>query len=189
MVDPTAVIEALQRRLPPEAIVATDAGNFYGWVSRYFSFRRPRTYVGPTSGAMGYGLPAAIGAQLAKPDVPVVMLAGDGGFLFSVQELETAVRLGTPVVSVVLDNRLYGTIRLHQQRAHPGRIVGTELTTPDLVRLAESFGARGFRAESDREFEEALGAALAARAPSVIHVLVDPERIAVDGTRLSEAGR
>ena len=84
-VDPTAVIEALQRRLPPEAIVATDGGNFYGWVSRYFAFRRPHTYVGPTSGAMGYGLPAAIGAQLAKPDLPVVMVAGDGGFLFSVQ--------------------------------------------------------------------------------------------------------
>ena len=98
-------------------------------------------------------------------------------------------RLGAPVVSVVLDNRLYGTIRMHQQRQYPGRVVGTELTTPDLARLAEAFGARGFRAESEVEFAEALDAALAARAPAVIQVTTDPDLISVDGTRLSEVGR
>lgn len=188
-VDPTAVIEGLAEVLPPEAIITSDAGNFYGWLSRYYRFRRPLTYLGPTSGAMGYGLPAAIGAKLARPRLPVVCLAGDGGYMMSVQELETAVRCGAPVVSIVLDNGLYGTIRLHQERRHPGRVVGTELTTPDLVKLAEAFGARGFRVTDEEQFTPALREALAADVPTIVHVVVDPERIAVDGTRLSEAGK
>lgn len=185
-VDPAAVMATLAAALPPEAIVATDAGNFYGWLSRYYRFRRPHTYVGPTSGAMGYGLPAAIGAKLARPQAPVVCLAGDGGYMMAVQELETAVRCRANVVSIVLDNALYGTIRFHQEREHPGRVVGTELTTPDLGALAAAFGARGYRARTEAEFDEALRDALAAEVPSLIHVLVDPEHIAVD-VRLSEA--
>ncbi len=188
-VDQTAVVEGLSEVLPPEAIIASDAGNFYGWLARYYRFRRPFTYLGPTSGAMGYGLPAAIGAKLARPEVPVVCLAGDGGYLMTLQELETAVRCRAPVVSIVLDNRLYGTIRLQQERHHPGRIVGTELTTPDLAVVAEAFGGRGFRVSEEAQFVPALREALAADVPTVIHVLVDPDRIAVDGTRLSQLRR
>ncbi len=184
-VDQMAIVEGLSEVLPPETIVASDAGNFYGWLGRYYRFRRPFTYLGPTSGAMGFGLPAAIGAKLARPAAPVVCLAGDGGYLMTLQELETAVRCRAPVVSIVLDNRLYGTIRLQQERHHPGRVVGTELATPDLARVAEAFGARGFRVSEEAQFVPALREALAADVPSVIHVLVDPDQIAVDGTRLS----
>ncbi|HEX7124472.1 MAG TPA: thiamine pyrophosphate-dependent enzyme, partial [Thermodesulfobacteriota bacterium] len=182
-VDPGAVVAAMQRLLPPEAIVATDAGNFYGWLSRYYRFRRPRTFVGPTSGAMGYGLPAAIGAKLARPDVPVVAWAGDGGFLMTMTELETAVRTGANVVAIVFDNARYGTIRMHQERAYPGRVVATDLTTPDLAKAAEAFGAAGFRVSGDAEVEDALAAALAAGRPAVIHVPVDPEWLSVAQAR------
>lgn len=178
-VDPGAVVAAMQRLLPPEAIVATDAGNFYGWLSRYYRFRRPRTFVGPTSGAMGYSLPAAIGAKLARPDAPVVAWAGDGGFLMTMTELETAVRTGANVVAVVFDNGRYGTIRMHQERHYPGRVVGTDLTTPDLAKTAEAFGAAGFRVSSDTEVEDALSAALAAGKPAVLHVPVDPDWLSV----------
>lgn len=178
-VDPGAVVAAMARLLPPEAIVATDAGNFYGWLSRYYRFRRPRTFVGPTSGAMGYGLPAAIGAKLARPEVPVVAWAGDGGFLMTMTELETAVRIGANVVAVVFDNARYGTIRMHQEREYPGRVVGTDLTTPDLAKAAEAFGAAGFRVSSDAEVEDALSAALRAGKPAVIHVPTDPSRLSV----------
>lgn len=182
-VDPAIAVTALQRLLPPEGIVTTDAGNFYGWFSRYFRYRRPGTFVGPTSGAMGYGLPAAIGAKLARPAVPVVALAGDGGFLMTMTELETAVRCDAPVAALVFDNRLYGTIRMHQEREYPGRPVGTDLTTPDLARVAEAFGAAGFRVSSDGEVEDALRAALAAGRPAVVHILTDPERLSVAAAR------
>jgi acetolactate synthase-1/2/3 large subunit len=178
-VDPGAVVAAMQRLLPPEAIVATDAGNFYGWLSRYYRFRRPRTFVGPTSGAMGYGLPAAIGAKLARPDLSVVAWAGDGGFLMTMTELETAVRTGANVVAIVFDNARYGTIRMHQERTYPGRVVATDLTTPDLAKAAEAFGAAGFRVSADAEIEDALAAALSAGKPAVIHVPVDPEWLSV----------
>ena len=182
-VDPGAVVAAMQRLLPPEAIVATDAGNFYGWLARYYRFRKPRTFVGPTSGAMGYGLPAAIGAKLARPDVPVVAWAGDGGFLMTMTELETAVRTGANVVALVFDNARYGTIRMHQERVYPGRVVATDLSTPDLAKAAEAFGAAGFRVSSDAEIEDALAAALAAGRPAVIHVPIDPEWLSVAQAR------
>jgi acetolactate synthase-1/2/3 large subunit len=179
-VDPTVVVVAMQRLLPPEAIIASDAGNFFGWLSRYFRFRRPRTFVGPTSGAMGYGLPAAIGAKLARPEAPVVCIAGDGGFLMTMTELETAVRERANVVAVVFDNALYGTIRMHQEREYPGRPVGTELSTPDLALVAAAFGAAGYRVTADSEVEAALEGALRAGRPAVVQILTDPERISVN---------
>jgi acetolactate synthase-1/2/3 large subunit len=179
-VDYQTVIRTLTDVLPPTAIVASDAGNFYGWLSRYYRFRRPGTYLGPASGAMGYGLPAAIGAKLARPDLPVVSVSGDGGFLMTMAELETAVRYEIPVVALVLDNQRHGTIRMHQELAHPGRVVGTDLSTPDLAAVARSFGAEGWSVQDNSELEPSVRKALAAGKPAVIHVVMDPDQLSVD---------
>jgi acetolactate synthase-1/2/3 large subunit len=176
-VDPASVIDALGALLPPEAVLTTDAGNFSTWLSRYYRFRRPGTFVGPTSGAMGYGVPAAIGAAFAAPGTPVVSCSGDGGFLMSGTELEVAVRYGLPVVCLVFDNGIYGTIRMHQERHYPGRVVGTTLSTPDLRRMADSFGAAGFTLTDDADVHDVLAAALRTPGPSVVHVRVSPERV------------
>jgi acetolactate synthase-1/2/3 large subunit len=129
---------------------------------------------------MGYGLPAAIGAKLARPEAPVVCIAGDGGFLMTMTELETAVRERANVVAVVFDNALYGTIRMHQEREYPGRPVGTELSTPDLALVATAFGAAGYRVTADSEVEAALAGALRAGRPAVVQILTDRERISVN---------
>jgi acetolactate synthase I/II/III large subunit len=179
-VDHQTVVGALGDALGPDGVVCSDAGNFYGWLSRYYRFRRPRTYLGPASGAMGYGLPAAIGAQLARPDRPVVCVAGDGGFAMTIQELETARRYGVGVTVLVLDNRRHGTIRMHQERAHPGRPVGTELGSLDVARIAEGFGAHGHRVQANHELASALKSALAESGPSVLHVLMDRDQLSVD---------
>ena len=127
------VMRVLSDTLTPETIIASDAGNFYGWLARYYRFRRVRTYLGPASGAMGFGLPSAIGAKMARPGTPVVSLSGDGGFAMTMSELETAVRYGADVVAIVLDNARQGTIRMHQEAQFPGRVIATELGTTDLA--------------------------------------------------------
>lgn len=179
-VHPGRVIATLNRVLPPEAVLTTDAGNFSGWAARGYRFHRPGTFVGPTSGAMGYGLPAAIAAGLARPGRPVVALAGDGGFAMTMHELETAVRERVRIVAIVFDNRRYGTIWLQQEQRGTGRGVGTELGPIDFAAAAEAFGARGFRVDSDDEFEPALQAALAGDRPAVIHLQLDPRWHSVD---------
>jgi acetolactate synthase I/II/III large subunit len=186
LVDPTRVIGELQRQLPPEAILTCDAGNFWGWVPRYYQFRRPGTFLGPTSGAMGYAVPAAVAAALVSENrVPVVALAGDGGFLMTGSELAVAAQLGLKVTCIIFDNALYGTIRLHQERAYPGRVAGTELWSPDFTRYAEAFGGIGIRVERDQDIPEALATALAHPGIAIVSVAVSRETIAV-GTRLSE---
>jgi acetolactate synthase-1/2/3 large subunit len=178
-----AVVAALGD-LPPETIITTDAGNFYGWVARYHRFRRFRTYLGPASGAMGYSLPAAVGAKLAAADQPVVCVAGDGGLMMTVGELETAVRHGAGVVVAVLDNRRHGTIRMHQERHRPGRppgpAVGTELGPVDFAALARAMGADGLTVEADDEVAPALAAAVSAGRPALIHCLMDRHQLSVD---------
>lgn len=174
-----AVLRALAT-LPRSTIVTSDAGNFFGWLSRHHRFSQPGTYLGPASGAMGYGLPAAIGAKLARPDVPVVSVSGDGGFLMTMQELETAVRYCLDIVAIVLDNARHGTIRMHQEREHPGRVMGTDLTTPDLAAVADAFGARGFRVTADDDMDHVLQSALAHRGPSLVHVHTDQAQLSVD---------
>lgn len=187
--DLAEVMEVLDAALSPETIVATDGGAFFGFFSRYVRFRRSHSYVGPTSGAMGYGFPAGIGAKMARPDLPVICVAGDGGFMMTMNELETAVRYGVPIVTIVLDNQLYGSIRMQQEQAHPGRIVGTELTTPDLVKLAEAFGAQGFRIPAEIDLSSAIRQAMALDRPSVLHVMVDPSRVSLSGTRLEASSK
>lgn len=179
-VDPALVIGALRAALPPEAIVTVDAGNYWGWVARYFRFLRPRTLLGPTSGAMGYAVPAAVAAALhAGPATPVVALVGDGGFLMTGNELAVAAQLGLKLTCVVFDNALYGTIRLHQERAYPGRIAGTEIWSPDFVRYAEAFGGLGIRIDRNDDISDAIRTALAHPGIAVIAASVARDTIAV----------
>lgn len=186
LVDPALAIAELRRQLPPEAILTADAGNFWGWVARYFRFLRPRTLLAPTSGAMGYAVPAAVAAALVTENrTQVVSLAGDGGFLMTGNELAVAAQRGLNLTCVVFDNALYGTIRLHQEREYPGRVAGTELWSPDFVRYAEAFGGLGIRVEDNRDVADAIRAALAFPGISIVSVAVARETIAV-GTKLSE---
>jgi len=178
-VDNRQIVRALRAGLPADAVVTNDAGNFAGWLHTFFRFPRARTYVGAASGAMGYALPAAIGAKLAMPDRTVVSVSGDGGFLMTVQELETAVRLRLPLVALVFNNNSYGSIRMHQERRYPGRVIGSELGNPDFVALARSFGAHGDRVTADADFPAALETALAQRRPVVLEIVTDPEQISV----------
>lgn len=173
------VMRTLATTLSPETILASDAGNFYGWMARYYKFRRPRTYLGPASGAMGFGLPSAIGAKIASPATPVVSLSGDGGFLMTASELETAVRYRAGVVAVVFDNARQGTIRMHQEAQFPGRVIATDLGTTDLSMLARGLGVDGYLVQDSGDFEPALRAALASAAPSVIQVRMDREQLSV----------
>src|SRR5206468_9694100 len=124
--------------LPPETIITGDAGNFWGWFGRYHRFRAP--FLGPTSGAMGYAMPAAVGAALARPGTPVLAVAGDGGFLMTGNELETAVRCALPVIALVFNNRSFGPIRMHPEREFPGRVSATALGPVDFAKSAEPLG-------------------------------------------------
>ena len=176
-VEATGVMSALRARLGPDAILTSGAGNFTVWAHRFYVFRTYRTQLAPLSGAMGYGLPAAIAAKLVHPDRDVVCLAGDGDFLMTAQELATARQAGAPVVVVVLDNGMYGTIRMHQERRFPGRVSGTDLENPDFVALARAFGAYGERVERTADVPAALDRALGAGTAAVLHVPVDPEAL------------
>jgi acetolactate synthase-1/2/3 large subunit len=172
-VHPGRVIETLNRILPQQAVVTTDAGNFAGWAARGLRLRRPGTFVGPTSGAMGFALPAAIAASIEHPGRPVVALAGDGGFAMTMSELETAVRVQATVIVLVFDNQRYGTIRTHQDRRGTGAGESTDLGPIDFAAVATALGARGVRVDDDAAFEPALVAALAAVGTTVIHLPVD----------------
>jgi acetolactate synthase-1/2/3 large subunit len=179
-VHPGRTIATLRRILADDAILTTDAGNFASWAGRGFRFRRPGTFLGPTSGAMGYGLPAAIAAALVHRDRPVVALVGDGGMAMTMAELETAVRMGVRVVAIVFDNERYGTIRMWQEHRGTGIGVGTELGPVDFAAIARACGARGARVERDEDFEPALRAALAADRTSVIQLTLDRAWLSID---------
>ena len=176
-VDLAGVIAALGERLAPEAILTSGAGNFTVWAHRFYVFRRYRTQVAPLSGAMGYGVPAAVAAKLVHPDRDVVCVAGDGDFLMSAQELATARQYGAAIVVLVVDNGMYGTIRMHQERRFPGRVSGTALENPDFAALARAFGGYGERVERTADLAGALDRALAAGVPAVLHLPVDPEAL------------
>jgi acetolactate synthase-1/2/3 large subunit len=173
-IHPGRVVATLHQVLPETSILTTDTGSFAGWASRGFRFRRPGTYLGPTSGAMGYGLPAAIAAALVHPDRPVVALIGDGGLGMTLAELETAVREGARVIPIVFDNQGYGLIRGFQDRRPEGEAIATDLGPIDFVAIARACGAQGIRVETDADFEPALREALAASGPTLIHLAVDP---------------
>lgn len=181
-VDMAAVVTMAAEIAGPEAAVAIDAGNFAGFVHRYWPFQRPDTQFATQAGAMGYGLPAGLGAAAADPDRPVVVFAGDGGFLMTGQELATAVLEDLPVKVVVVDNGVYGTILMHQtRRIGRDRGHGIALSRPDFALLARAYGTAGFTVERTEDFAEAFRAAMAHDGPALVHVKTDPRDISAYG--------
>ena len=169
--------------LPPTAIVTNGAGNFAAWLHRFYRHRACRTQLSPTSGAMGYGYPAAITAKSLYPDRDVICVAGDGDYLMTGQELATAVQYGVNTVTVIVDNATYGTIRMHQERDYPSRVIATDLKNPDFVKYAEAFGAFGIRCDRTEDFPAAFAAARAAAngpdgVPAIVHLITSAEDIA-----------
>jgi acetolactate synthase-1/2/3 large subunit len=171
------IVAGLSQRLPDDAIITNGAGNYATWINRFYRFRAFGGLVAPTSGSMGYGVPAAIGALRLDPSRPVVAFAGDGCFLMNGQEFATAVQYGLPLIVIVADNGMYGTIRMHQERDYPERVVGTALKNPDFAVYAKAFGGHGERVEATEEFWPAFERAVAARKPAILHCLVDPEAL------------
>ncbi|QSO53930.1 acetolactate synthase [Alicyclobacillus curvatus] len=167
------------RTVPADTLITSDAGNFFGWLARYYRFEMAGTYVGPTSGAMGYALPAAIGAKLARPAQTVVAFAGDGGFMMTMSEMATAMMYGVKVIAIVINNNCYGTIRAHQERRHKGRPLGTDLWNPSFSDLARSFGGFGVTVKTNAAFVPALESALQTEKFAVIEVLSDPSILSV----------
>jgi acetolactate synthase-1/2/3 large subunit len=181
-VDPGAIVRLLDDVLPDDAIVCNGAGNYTTWLHRAFRYRRHGTQLAPCSGAMGYAVPAAVAAQLLHPGRIVVSWNGDGCFLMNGQELATAVKYELPVIFVVIDNGMYGTIRMHQERTYPGRVSGTALANPDFAALARSYGAHGDTVRSTDAFAPAFERARAARRPALLHVLLDPRALTPNAT-------
>jgi acetolactate synthase I/II/III large subunit len=171
------VVRTVSAALPENGIVTNGAGNYAAFVHRYFEYKGYRTCLAPTSGSMGYGLPAAIAAKLAHPTRAVVNFQGDGDFLMTGQELATAVQYALPVVTIIANNGMYGTIRMHQEREYPSRVIGTTLVNPDFAAYARSFGAEGTTVETTADFAPAFRAALASSKPSVIELKLDPEAV------------
>ncbi|WP_296817830.1 thiamine pyrophosphate-binding protein [Brevundimonas sp.] len=177
-VNMSEVMGLLRARLPDDAIVTNGAGNFAAWLHRFFPHHARRTQLAPTSGAMGYGVPAAVAAKIVEPSRTVVNIAGDGDFMMTSQELATAVQYDAAVVFVVVDNGTYGTIRMHQERDYPARVSGTDLKNPDFVAYAEAFGVAGIRVDRTEDFAAALDQALDAGRPALIHLITSAEDIA-----------
>ena len=171
------VMTHLRKVLPAETIFCNGAGNFATWVHRFWPFTRYGTQLAPTSGSMGYGVPAAVGAKRVQPESPVVVFAGDGDFLMNGQEFATAVQYDLPILVILLDNGMYGTIRMHQERDYPGRVSATLLKNPDFAAYAKAFGGHGERVERTEEFAPALERALASGKPAILHCMLDPEAI------------
>lgn len=165
----------LRDNLGPEAIITNGAGNFATWINRYYRFRRYNTLIAPTSGSMGYGLPAALAMKTLYPDRTVVCVAGDGDFMMTGNDFATAVQYSRPIIVVLWDNGTYGTIRMHQEREYPGRVVGTDLKNPDFAAYAKAFGGFGIRIEKTADFPAAFAAAQKSGLPSIIHLKVDAE--------------
>jgi acetolactate synthase-1/2/3 large subunit len=172
----------LRENLPPGAIITNGAGNFAAWIHRFYRFRKFATHVGPTSGSMGYGFPAALAMKTLHPERAVVCIAGDGDFLMTGQDFATAVQYKLPVIVVLADNGLYGTIRMHQEREYPGRVIGTALHNPDFVAYASAFGGHGVLVEKTADFPAAFAQAAATGKPSIIHLRIDPDAIAPGAT-------
>jgi acetolactate synthase I/II/III large subunit len=183
-IDPARVVGAMRETLPEDALLTNDAGNFSIFIHRYWHYNHPGTQLASTNGAMGYGVPAAVAAKLAAPDRTVVACCGDGGFLMTGQEVETAVRYGAAITVVVFRNRLHGTIAMHQKRAL-GRTAGVEIGEVDLAGYARSLGAEGYTVRDPDELAPALEAALASETITLLDVVTDPDLIS-PSTTLSE---
>jgi acetolactate synthase-1/2/3 large subunit len=181
-VDLWRIVLWLDERLPDDAIVTNGAGNYTVWMHRLFRYRGFRTQLAPYSGAMGYGVPAAVAAKAVHPDRLVLSWNGDGCFLMNGQELATAIQHGLAVVFVVIDNGMYGTIRMHQERNYPARVSGTDLVNPDFAALARAYGAHGETVVRTDEFAPAFERAVACGRAALIHVKVDPQAITMSAS-------
>jgi acetolactate synthase-1/2/3 large subunit len=172
-----SIMKHLEEVLPEDAILTNGAGNYATWIHRFHRFRRYGTQAAPTSGSMGFGTPAAVAAKDLFPDRLVVAFAGDGCFLMNGQEFATAVRYALPIVVIVVNNGIYGTIRMHQEREYPGRVSGTDLTNPDFAALARAYGGHGETVETTEEFAPAFARARASGKPAIVEIRLDPEAI------------
>jgi acetolactate synthase-1/2/3 large subunit len=175
--DLAEVLAFLRRRLPSDAVFTCGAGNFTVWAHRFYEFTQYPTQLAPRSGAMGYGVPAALAAKAVLPERLVVCLAGDGDFMMASSELATAVQYGLSVIVLVVDNGMYGTIRMHQERLFPGRVSGTDLANPDFASFARSFGCFGETVDRTEDVEPAFERAVESGLPAVVALRVDPEAI------------
>ena len=172
-----SVMSHLIEVLPNDSIVCNGAGNYASWIHRFYPFKKFGTQLAPISGSMGYGLPAAIAAKFAQPEKTVVAFAGDGCFQMTMQEFGTAVEFGAAVIVLVIDNGMYGTIRMHQEQNFPGRVSGTDLFSPDFAALARSYGVYGATVEDADQFPNVFNAALNSNAAALIHIKVDPDAL------------
>ncbi|MFN3447065.1 MAG: thiamine pyrophosphate-dependent enzyme [Roseococcus sp.] len=170
-------LQALEKELPADAIFATDAGNFATWPTRFMHVKEGQDFLGPTNGAMGYGVPAAIGAAIVQPGRQVICFVGDGGFLMTGQEIATAFHHGVAPIILVFNNRMYGTIRMYQERTYPGRVSGTELTNPDFAKFIEAFGGHGEVVERTEDLVPAYRRAAASGKPALIEIRMNPEQV------------
>ncbi|PWA12542.1 acetolactate synthase [Pueribacillus theae] len=176
------LIDDMHTILPDNAILTSDAGTFYTWFSNYFIFKENQKYLGPTSGTMGYGLPSGIAAKMIYPDRPVVTLSGDGGFMMTLQEFETAVRYNIPVISFIFNNNSYGAIRLHQEKKFPKRVIGSDLGNPDFDKLGIIFGGHGYKVKDNQDFRDILKKSLANKKPTIIEIPLDLQTISASKT-------
>ena len=179
------VMAHLRETLPPDAIITNGAGNYTVWVHRFYHYRRFGTQLAPTAGSMGYGVPAAVAAKLRFPERDVVAFAGDGCFLMNGQEFATAVQYGANIVCIVVNNRMLGTIRMHQERHYPGRVSSTDLVNPDFEAYARAFGGYGEIVERTEQFPEAFERARSSGKPAILELRIDPEAL-TPGQSLSE---
>ncbi|WP_310634179.1 thiamine pyrophosphate-binding protein [Paraburkholderia sp.] len=176
-VDLAQVVAHLNDVLPDDAVISNGAGNYTVWVHRFYRYRSPSTELAPTNGAMGYGFPAAIAAKIRNPERSVVCFAGDGCFMMYPQELATAVQFGAPLIVIVVNNNMLGTIRMHQEREYPGRVSATQFVNPDFVAMAQAFGAHAERVERTEDFAAAFERAQRAGVAALIELRTDPLQI------------
>jgi len=172
----------LRDHLPEDAIITNGAGGFAAWIHRFYRFRRLAAQFAPVSQSMGYGVPAAVALQRLYPERQVISISGDGDFLMSGQEFATAVQYDLPIIALVLDNGMYGSIRLQQERIYPGRVSATSLKNPDFALMAKSYGGYGATVSRTEEFAEAFKAAQASKQPALIHVKYDCDGVGPGAT-------
>ncbi len=188
-VDLGMCVAAMREICPADSIICNGAGNFSGWWHRYWPYGGPGTQLAPTAGAMGYGPPAAVAASLRHPDRCVVALTGDGDFMMNGQELATAIQYGCDMLVLVIDNGVYGTIRMHQEREYPGRVSGTTLHNPDFAAVARAYGGWAATVEATEDFAPALQAAMAQKGVRLLHLKTDADRISAGTTITALRGR
>ncbi|MCB1435198.1 MAG: thiamine pyrophosphate-binding protein, partial [Alphaproteobacteria bacterium] len=175
----------LRDNLPADAIICNGAGNYASWIHRFYRFRRFASHIAPTSASMGYGMPSSVAMKRLHPDRTVLSINGDGDFLMNGQEFAIAVQYNLPIIVLVCDNGMYGTIRMHQEREYPDRRIATELRNPDFAGYARVFGGFGVTVDKTAGFPAAFETARASGQPAIIHIKISPDAI-LPGTTLTK---